>query len=67
MDTYVEAAKALAAELGVTVADAYAEWKVLEREGMDVTANLANYINHPSRQLHQVFANVLFEALQGEV
>ena len=67
MDTYVEAAKTLAAELGVTVADAYAEWKVLEREGMDVTANLANYINHPSRQLHQVFANVLFEALQGEV
>jgi lysophospholipase L1-like esterase len=67
MDTYVEAAKALARELGVAVADAYAEWKVLEREGMDVTANLANYINHPSRQLHQVFANVLFEALQGEV
>ena len=67
MDGYVEAAKTLAAELGVAVADAYAKWKVLEAEGMDVTENLANYINHPSRELHQLFADVLFETLQGEV
>ena len=67
MDTYVEAAKALAAELGVAVADAYAKWKALEAEGMDVTANLANYINHPSRELHQIFADALFETLDGEV
>ena len=67
MDTYVEAAKALAAELGVAVADAYAKWKALEAEGMDVTANLANYINHPSRELHRIFADVLFETLNGEV
>ena len=63
MDRYVEAARALAAELGVTVADAYAKWKALETEGMDITVNLANYINHPSRELHQIFADVLFEAL----
>lgn len=67
MDGYVEAAKTLAAELGVAVADAYAKWKALEAEGMDVTENLANYINHPSRELHQLFADVLFETLQGEV
>lgn len=67
MDTYVEAAKALAAELGVAVADAYAKWKTLEADGMDVTANLANYINHPSRELHRIFADVLFETLDGEV
>ena len=67
MDTYVDAAKALAAELGVAVADAYAKWKALEAEGMDVTANLANYINHPSRELHRIFADVLFETLNGEV
>ena len=67
MDGYVEAAKTLAAELGVAVADAYAKWKALEAAGMDVTENLANYINHPSRELHQLFADALFETLQGEV
>ena len=67
MDGYVEAAKTLAAELGVAVADAYAKWKALEAEGMDVTENLANYINHPSRELHQLFADALLETLQGEV
>ena len=67
MDGYVEAAKTLAAELGVAVADAYAKWKALEAEGMAVTENLANYINHPSRELHQLFADALFETLQGEV
>jgi hypothetical protein len=67
MDTYVNAAKAVAAELGVAVADAYDEWKTLEAEGMDITVNLANYINHPSRELHQIFADVLFETLDGEV
>ena len=67
MDGYVEAAKTLAAELGVAVADAYAKWKALEAEGMDVTENLANYINHPSRELHQLFADALFETLQEEV
>ena len=67
MDGYVEAAKTLAAELGMAVADAYAKWKALEAEGMDVTENLANYINHPSRELHQLFADALFETLQGEV
>lgn len=67
MDGYVEAARVLARELGVAVADAYAKWKSLEAEGLDVTASLANYINHPSRELHQIFADVLLETLRGEV
>ena len=67
MDGYVEAARGLARELGVAVEDAYAVWKKMEAEGMDITAHLANYINHPTRELHQVFADVLFETLRGEV
>ncbi len=67
MDTYVDAARALAAELGVAVADAYAKWKALEAEGINVTVNLANYINHPSRELHGLFADALFEVLDGEI
>ena len=67
MDGYVEAARALARELGIAVADAYAKWKELEAAGADITASLANYINHPNRELHGIFADVLFETLQGEV
>ena len=67
MDIYVEAARTLAAELGVAVADAYAKWKAMEAAGADITVCLANYINHPTRELHQLFADALFETLSGEV
>lgn len=67
MDAYVEAARALAADMGIPVADAYARWKDMEAQGADITACLANCINHPTRELHQVFADVLMEVLDGEV
>ena len=67
MDAYVDAARALAREMGVAVADAYARWKELEAAGTDVTECLSNYINHPTRELHQIFADVLFETLDGDV
>ncbi len=67
MDAYVEAARSMAREMGIPVADAYARWKELEAAGMDITAGLANYINHPSREQHQVFADVLFETLHGDL
>ena len=67
MDAYVEAARALAADMGIPVADAYAHWKIMEAEGADITACLSNCINHPTRELHQVFADVLMEVLDGEV
>ena len=67
MDTYVDAARALAGDMNIPVADAYARWKRMEAEGVDITACLSNYINHPSRELHQVFADVLFETLHGEL
>ena len=67
MDTYVDAARSLAKEMGVPVADAYARWKRMEAEGTDITACLANYINHPSRELHGIFAEALFETLHGDL
>lgn len=67
MDTYVEAARTLAREMDIPVADAYARWKKLEGEGVDITACLANYINHPTRALHAIFAEELFQVLDGEV
>ena len=65
MDTYVDAARELAAARGIPVADAYRRWKELATEGTDTTACLANYINHPSRPMHRIFAEELLKVLNG--
>ena len=62
MDTYMDAAKALAKSMGVKVADCYAKWKELAKT-QDTTALLANYINHPNREMHQLFADTLVDVL----
>ena len=65
MDTYIEGACALARELGVTVCDCYAEWKKLSKT-QDTTMLLCNRINHPSKEMHHLFADMLFDAVMGE-
>lgn len=65
MDRYIEAAKALCAELSVPVCDCYAEWKK-RAEKEDITPLLANRINHPIPEMHELFAQVLFNAILGE-
>ena len=66
MDLYMERAVALARGMGITVCDCYSRWREMSRT-RDITELLANYINHPSRELHQIFADTLFETLEGEV
>ena len=65
MDLYMESACALARQMGITVCDCYAKWKELSRT-QDVTELLANYINHPTREMHELFAQSLFEIIMGE-
>ncbi len=65
-DRYMEAAIAAAHAHGVPVADAYARWKELDRYGVDTTALLCNRINHPTRKMHALFADVLLEVLGAE-
>ncbi len=67
MDAYIDAARALADNMGIPVADAYARWKQMAAEGKDITALLSNYINHPTREMHEIFAEELFRTLDGEV
>lgn len=64
LDRYMEAAKNMAAEYGVYVADAYAKWKKLDTYGVDTTQLLCNWINHPSRKMHALFADTLFACIQ---
>ncbi len=62
MDTYMEQAKALAKEMGVTVCDCYAKWKQMSQT-QDVTKLLANRINHPNQEMHALFANDLYDCI----
>ena len=64
MDLYMKEAADLARQSGVTLCDCYAEWKKIS-ETKDVTDLLANRINHPTREMHELFADMLFRAVMG--
>ena len=66
MDAYIDAAKATAAECGAAVCDAYGVWKELYAAGVDTTLLLVNFINHPTREMHALFASMLYQTIFGE-
>lgn len=66
MDLFMDSVRALAAEMGVKVADCYAEWKKMAAEGCDTTALLANDINHPVPEMHAMAADILFKTIFGD-
>ncbi len=66
LDTYTEIVSRLAKEYGFYFVDAYAVWKKLDSYGIDTTALLCNHINHPSRKMHNLFADMLFDAIERE-
>ena len=63
LELYLDAAKKVAAEHGVTVCDCYAKWKKMAENGVDITDLLANYINHPTREMNRLFAVSLLETM----
>lgn len=62
MDLFIDSAIALAKELNVAVCDCYQQWKELSKT-QDTTMLLANRINHPTREMHELFAKMLFEMI----
>lgn len=62
MDLYMESAVRLAEEMGVPVCDCYAKWKKLA-ETEDTTMLLINRINHPTPEMHELFAESLFQMI----
>lgn len=62
MDTYIYEAVKVAKSMGVKVCDCYSEWKKLS-ETQDTTMMLANRINHPKAEMHELFAQSLFDAI----
>ena len=65
MDSFMNSAVELANRMGIAVCDCYSKWKKLS-ETEDTTKLLANHINHPIKEMHELFAQSLFELLFGE-
>lgn len=65
MDHYINSAVDLAMKMDVAVCDCYKEWKNLSSE-TDTTLLLANRINHPQKQMHELFANCLYNVVFGD-
>ena len=64
MDTFMSEGIKVAENNGVTVCDCYAEWKKLA-EKRDITFLLANRINHPIPEMHELFAESLFKVIMN--
>lgn len=64
MDSYIYAAIELARGLGVTVCDCYSIWKERARTE-DVTYLLSNRINHPTPEMHELFADHLYDVIMA--
>lgn len=59
MDLFVDTARECAKENGIEVCDVYAIWKKMQGYGVNTTELLCNYINHPIRPMHKLFADAL--------
>ncbi len=62
MDKYMKEAVKLAEAMGIPVCDCYGKWKELSQTE-DITMLLANRINHPVREMHELFAQELFDTI----
>lgn len=65
-DSYMEAAREVCREEGIRICDCYAIWKQMYAAGVDVTSLLSNCINHPTREMHYLFAWELVRTILGE-
>lgn len=62
-DAHIERARETCREKNVPVCDCYAIWKALDANGVNVTSLLCNAVNHPSREMHKLFAAELIKTL----
>jgi lysophospholipase L1-like esterase len=60
---YIDAAKEICHKNNVPVCDAYGRWINMQKSGIDTTLLLSNHINHPTRPLHKLFSDMLFDMI----
>ena len=63
LDAYMDAARAVARETDTPLCDVYRMWQTMEKAGVDTTELLANSLNHPTRELHWLFADELVKTM----
>ena len=63
LDQYVQTAREVCKQKEIPVCDCYAKWECLRNKGVDINNLLANHINHPTRELHWLFAAQLLETM----
>ena len=62
MDKYMNTACELASSMNIEVCDCYSTWKEISKTE-DITLLLANRINHPTSEMHRLFADSLFNVI----
>lgn len=65
MDLFMDSAIKLANEMQIQVCDCYHKWKELSKT-QDITKLLANRTNHPIKEMHELFAESLFEIIMKD-
>ena len=63
MDKYVASGMEAAQENNVTICDCYSLWTAMENNGVNVTELLANKLNHPDKDMHNLFAYELVKTM----
>lgn len=64
MDKLMAAGIEAAKKYNAVLCDVYSLWKKLQSYGIDTTKLLCNHINHPTRKMHGLFADSLYEILK---
>lgn len=65
MDLFMKSAVELAEKMDVKVCDCYKIWKEISKT-QDINMLLANRINHPTTEMHELFAEELFKCIFGD-
>lgn len=62
-EKFLDKARELCKECGVPVCDCYKKWKLMYENGVDVTSLMSNFVNHPIREMHLLFAGMLVNTM----
>jgi len=60
---YAQRLREIAADESALIADIYAEWERLDKDGVDLNSWLANGLNHPDLRGHQLAAKAIWNTL----
>ena len=61
VDKFFDDLKVLCKDMNVPVIDVYSIWRRKYEQGEDITSLLANDINHPIEEMHNVFAEEIYK------